>query len=570
MKKKFKEYELFTKLLIILFIALFTQAMIISFFIYDRSKNAYIHLFDKSNELALGKIQRDFATLNDNIENTLTMIANNLAVENYFSNNKQTSLMTFNQLKEIQQMNRSFTVISPYINYDLMIFGENGRTFIGNDMIAKMNASAFFQSQVIQKVNANQAATQMIFVDFGLTTRDQAAHSILFIKKLTTAFNHIYGYAVIAITSDEFANFFNNTIHSEISKIYLVNDSNEIIASNETSLIGNKTDLLKDLTSNETKTIGHNRLTRVPLYRQNSALISKIDIHSLTNQMGVIIPIILFNFMTVIIVGTVVFSSMNRQTKSIYALIHSLKHIKNIPNKTQINVQGTYETKILGTTINQLLTTINENYMISIENEKKKRKLEIQTMQAQIHPHFIYNTLTSLKFLIWQNENQKAINGIDNFIDLLRSTIGKKDELITVKEELKSVKSYVNILTLRYGEDISTRFMIPDELLFYKVPNMMIQPIIENAYLHAFQTKRTGFITLFGKMNKNHLIFEIVDNGDGFDTNKQGNGKDYFSGIGIKNVNERIQLLYGEDYGVHIHSIIGSGTTVTIVLPLLE
>jgi two-component system sensor histidine kinase YesM len=101
------------------------------------------------------------------------------------------------------------------------------------------------------------------------------------------------------------------------------------------------------------------------------------------------------------------------------------------------------------------------------------------------------------------------------------------------------VKSYVNILTLRYGEDISTRFMIPDELLFYKVPNMMIQPIIENAYMHAFQ-------------------------------NKKENGKDYFSGIGIKNVNERIQLLYGQDYGVHIHSIIGSGTTVTIVLPLLE
>ncbi|EOH87430.1 cache domain-containing sensor histidine kinase [Enterococcus villorum] len=570
MKKKFKEYELFTKLLIILFIALFTQAMIISFFIYDRSKNAYINLFDKSNELALGKIQRDFAILNDNIENTLTVIADNPAVENYFSKKNQTSLMNFNQLKEIQQMNRSFTIISPYINYDLMIFGENGRTFIGNDMIAKLNASTFFQSQVIKKVSANQAATQMIFVDFGLTTRDQAAHSILFIKKLTTAFNHIYGYAVIAITSDEFANLFNDTIHSEISKIYLVNDSNEIIASNETSLIGNKTDLLKDLTSNETKTIGHNRLTRVPLYRQNSALISKIDIHSLTNQMGVVFPIILFNFITVIIVGSVVFSSMNHQTKSIYALIHSLKHIKNIPNRTQINVQGTYETKILGTTINQLLTTIDENYMISIENEKKKRKLEIQTMQAQIHPHFIYNTLTSLKFLIWQKENQKAINGIDNFIDLLRSTIGKKDELITVKEELKSVKSYVNILTLRYGEDISTRFMIPDELLFYKVPNMMIQPIIENAYMYAFQNKKVGFITLFGKMNKNQLFFEIVDNGDGFDTNKKENGKDYFSGIGIKNVNERIQLLYGQDYGVHIHSIIGSGTTVTIVLPLLE
>lgn len=570
MKKTFKEYELFTKLMIILFIALFTQAMIISFFIYDRSKNAYIDLFDKSNELALGKIQRDFETLNDNIENTLTTVATNSAVEDYFSANEQTSLKKFNNLKEIQQMNRSFTAISPYINYDLMIFGESGRTFVGNDMVTNIDAPTFIQSDVIQKVRENKASTQMVFVDFGLTKRDQTSQSILFIKKLTSAFNQIYGYAVLAITSDEFANLFNDTIHSDISKIYLINDSNEIIASNEINLIGTKTDLLKDLASNETKTIGHNRFTRVPLYRQNSALISKIDIHSLTNQMGVILPIILFNLITVLVVGAFVFSYMNRQTKSIYALIHSLKHLKNVPKATQVKVQGTYETKILGTTINQLLTTIDENYMTSIENEKKKRTLEIQTMQAQIHPHFIYNTLTSLKFLIWQKENQKAISGIDNFIDLLRSTIGKKDERITVKEELKSVKSYINILSLRYGEDISTRLMIPEELLSYKVPNMMIQPIIENAYLHAFQTKKVGFITLFGKINNNHLIFEIVDNGDGFDTKQKANGKDYFSGIGIKNVDERIKLLFGEDYGLEVHSIIGSGTTVKIILPLIE
>lgn len=505
MKKKFKEYELVTKLLVVLVIALLTQAIILSFFIYDRSKNAYINLFDKSNELTLDKIQRDFERLNDNIENTLTMVANNPAVENYFSNNQHSSLDNYENVKTIQQMNRSFTSISPSINYDLMIYGESGHIFVGNEMLASMDAATFMRSTVVQKAKAHKASTQMFFVDFGLTTRAQTKSNILFIKKLTSSLNHIYGYAVIAITADELANLFNETIDSEISKIYLINEADQIITSNETGMIGAQSNLLNenDLTTNETKTVDENRLTRVPLYRQNLALISKVNIRSLINQMGLIVPIVLFNLMTLVVVGAIVFRYMNRQTKSIYALIQSLKHIKKIPNNTQVDVQGTYETKTLGTTINQLLTTIDKNYFISIENEKKKRQLEIQTMQAQIQPHFIYNTLTSLKFLIWQKENQKAIHGIDHFIDLLRSTIGKKAETITVEEELKSVQSYIHILSLRYGEDIATRIMVPDELYPFKVPNMMIQPIIENAFLHAFQTKKVVLL-LYSEKSMNH------------------------------------------------------------------
>ena len=191
-------------------------------------------------------------------------------------------------------------------------------------------------------------------------------------------------------------------------------------------------------------------------------------------------------------------------------------------------------------------------------------------MQAQIQPHFIYNTLTSLKFLIWQGKNEETITGIDHFIDLLRSTIGKKEELITVGEELNSVQSYILILALRYGDEISTRIMVPEELFSFKVPNMMIQPIIENAYLHAFQSKKTGFITLFGKLHDDSLIFEVVDSGDGFDTSLTKKTTDFFSGIGIKNVDERIRLSFGEAYGLTIESFIGVGTTVRITLPIIE
>ncbi|MFS0959880.1 sensor histidine kinase [Enterococcus durans] len=570
MKAKLKEYELFTKLFIILFIALFTQAIIISLFIYHQSKEAYINLFDKSNEQSLVKIQRDFEMLNDNIEKTLSSITENSGVESYFSTENQPALSKLSDLKEIHQMTLGFTAISPYIDYDLMIFGENGRTFVGNDLIASMDANAFFQLEIRNKIDQVSASTQMVFVDFGLTQKNQAEKSILFVKKLQTSLNRVYGYAVIAISSKQMAHLFSTMINPDISKIYLLNEEQTVFSSNEAAMIGTTSDLFTDLTSNGTKTFGSARLTRLPLYRQNSTLISKVDSNLVTNQMGILFPIIFFNLIILILVGGVVFSYMNRQTKSIYALIHSIKQNKETAPNAHVSIQGTYETKVLGSTINQLLDTIEESHERSIKAEKKKRILEIQTMQAQIQPHFIYNTLTSLKFLIWQGKNEETITGIDHFIDLLRSTIGKKEELITVGEELNSVQSYIHILALRYGDEISTRIMVPEELFSFKVPNMMIQPIIENAYLHAFQSKKTGFITLFGKLHDDSLIFEVVDSGDGFDTSLTKKTTDFFSGIGIKNVDERIRLSFGEAYGLTIESFIGVGTTVRITLPIIE
>lgn len=90
--------------------------------------------------------------------------------------------------------------------------------------------------------------------------------------------------------------------------------------------------------------------------------------------------------------------------------------------------------------------------------------------------------------------------------------------MIPVKEEIKSVQSYIDLLSMRYGERISAKIMIPDELQTLSMPNMILQPIIENTYLHAFHNKTQGFITVYGKTKNQLLLFEVIDNGDGFDT----------------------------------------------------
>ena len=144
MRKKIKEHELFTKLLFILFIGLFLQAIVISLFIYHRSRDAYIQLFNQSNDVVLKKIQSEFESLNDTIENTLAAFDSNPAVESYFSNDPAQHMEQLQQLRTIQKMNDSLSKIHPMIDYDVLIFGENGRTFVGNDMLTAVSADSFF------------------------------------------------------------------------------------------------------------------------------------------------------------------------------------------------------------------------------------------------------------------------------------------------------------------------------------------------------------------------------------------------------------------------------------------
>ncbi len=233
--------------------------------------------------------------------------------------------------------------------------------------------------------------------------------------------------------------------------------------------------------------------------------------------MGVIFPIILYNIVTLAFAGSLAFMYLDRHTKSIYRLIDSLKWLEEDGLKATVPVQGSHEVQLLGNTINQLLSNAQHHYEQTIQDEKKKRSLEIQTMQAQIQPHFIYNTLTSLKFLIWQKKQMKQFRN-RQFHYFTKKYDWKKEEVIPVKEEIKSVQSYIDLLSMRYGERISAKIMIPDELQTLSMPNMILQPIIENAYLHAFHNKTQGFITVYGKTKNQLLLFEVIDNGDGFDT----------------------------------------------------
>jgi len=208
-----------------------------------------------------------------------------------------------------------------------------------------------------------------------------------------------------------------------------------------------------------------------------------------------------------------------------------------------------------------------------ISTQEKQRKSELKALQHQINPHFIYNTLTSIKFMMNQGKKEEASQTIESFIVLLQNTISNLDEIITVEQEIENLKNYVQIMQTRYSDRINVHYFVSPTSLELYVPKLILQPFIENAFFHAFTHKKAGHIHILVAEKDNFLICEMIDDGDGMEqsatqTNAPSKKNQLFSGIGVRNVHERIQLLYGLRYGVDISSEPGKGTKVEIRLPI--
>ena len=195
----------------------------------------------------------------------------------------------------------------------------------------------------------------------------------------------------------------------------------------------------------------------------------------------------------------------------------------------------------------------------------------------KINPHYIYNTLATVKWLIWQQNAEKSTQVIDAFIMLLRNVISNSDEFVTVEQEIDNLKNYALINQARYGEDIQVEFFVIPQCNEYKVPKLILQPFVENAFFHGFPQGMKGEIRIFVREENENLRFEVTDNGIGMTKERlhalrrhENSKSEHFTGIGIGNVEDRIKLIYGMDYGILLESEEGKGTKVVLILPREE
>jgi two-component system sensor histidine kinase YesM len=205
--------------------------------------------------------------------------------------------------------------------------------------------------------------------------------------------------------------------------------------------------------------------------------------------------------------------------------------------------------------------------------EGQKRKAEVVALQSQINPHFIYNTLDTIKQMAVIQKTQGIVEMTESLIKLLESAAKYNESMITIEAELELLKSYIYIQETRYYGKFDVYFSYDEGVLKYKTINLILQPVIENAIFHGIVPKNgIGSIGISIKEYADYIAYMITDNGIGMQPELINQlflspKESHFNRLGIYNVNKRIKLYFGEEYGLQIKSVIDRGTEVTITIP---
>lgn len=285
----------------------------------------------------------------------------------------------------------------------------------------------------------------------------------------------------------------------------------------------------------------------------------------------------------IILIGTVLIN--RRIVLSITEPISGLCEMTRRAGKGDFAVRapegGNDELAVLNQGFNQMVERIG-NLVEDIRVEQLNlRATELKLLQAQINPHFLYNTLDTIIWLAEAGQKEQVVMMVSTLSDFFRTTLSKGRDYITVKEETAHIRSYLTIQQFRYRDILEYEIDIPAELEEYQILKLTLQPLVENALYHGIKNKRgLGHILVSGKKQGDHLVFTVRDNGKGMDPERLAyvqrlisgelKDEDAPSGFGLFNVNQRLQLNYGPEYGLLLASEEGEWTEVNVIIPAVK
>lgn len=262
-------------------------------------------------------------------------------------------------------------------------------------------------------------------------------------------------------------------------------------------------------------------------------------------------------------------------TSPLYQLCQRLMRVSTGDFQTQFDIHSWSEINLINDVLQEMTSKISSLFDNLKNTEREKRLAELDFLQAQINPHFMYNTLFSIKCLVNLGENESAERMLDGFTGMLRTVLESKEEIISLQQELYTLQKYFAVLQCRYGNEIRMELDIPQELLQYRILKFELQPLVENSVFHGLEPVGSkGVITVRARLEQERLVLEVADNGIGMTPERlEEVRRQIFDGqranVGIHNVLKRIRLHFGDAYGLEIASKASAGTCVRLNLPIL-
>ncbi|MDK2562113.1 sensor histidine kinase [Romboutsia sedimentorum] len=574
---KIRRNSITMKLFVIIFVLILLISGLIGIWVInDTNKIIQKEMYEMRSQV-LKEVGNNISILLSNVET----IGDNIVVDNRLTDILSTPESEFKSDKDIIKEKNSYVeglLVDQVWKYgkfnmkpELYIIGENGLTYstYSKTKYDTKNIKNKKWYDEIVKANGKTVLINTYKDENGIGPYKNIFKMGRLIKDLIT--NETLGILIMDISETMLYDRYSDMLDYGTS-IYIVDSNEKIISSKDKRLIGtNYQHVIKQNSDNYSVT------------KNNMEIISNIDEYGWSIIQEV--PLNIMKQVSNQVVNSTVFIIV---LVSIIALIISYtlsvwitKPIIEIKNKMDKVMYGDLKAKVdvdRSDEIGQLQKSFNSMVMwldSSIENikkyEKQKRVAELSFLQAQINPHFLYNTLSGIRFLISMNKTEQAEEMLYRFTKLLRSILPKSSEMIRLEDEIENIKNYVELQKMRYPDCFEITYEIDDEINDFNVPSFILQPIVENAILYSMEKENNkGRISLAGYKTQEGIRIIINDNGIGMSKDKVESvlkKEASVNRVGVINVHERIVLNYGINYGLEIDSIEGRGTKVTFILP---
>jgi len=265
-----------------------------------------------------------------------------------------------------------------------------------------------------------------------------------------------------------------------------------------------------------------------------------------------------------------------KKTKSIELLINSINQVQDGNLNAFLDIKSGDEFELIGKHFNKMLNRLELLINKNLELTNRNQIAEIKQLESQFNPHFIFNTLETLKYMI-AIDKEKATEMIIKFANILRYSIDYENKTIKLEQDISYLNNYLTIQKFRYNDRLTYEMNIEEDSKKLIVPKLILQPIIENCINHSYKRKESLHIVLDISIINNELIMVVKDNGDGITKSrlneimlKLDDNSIENNNIGLSNIHRRLKLLFGEKYGIFIESEEKIGTIVTIKIPKIN
>lgn len=413
--------------------------------------------------------------------------------------------------------------------------------------------------------------------------------SLAFIQKFTNLANPDgkCSYVAIYFSEEYLKNMLHINLTSTNSVYYLINSRNSFVASSNESLAGtyfmryetipNAVGSTEEFTT--TTILGENLYMGYREIEQTDwRLVSVIPVNSVFSEgrQVLINTAQLYLLFVVLACATALFlsGSLAKRLSLVVEKINQNREKSLVPFDDNSD-QDRDEIGLLVRNYNAMVDRINQLMEEQTQTAEKLKVSEVKALQAQINPHFLYNMLDMINWLAQSGKQREVSLAVQTLSKFYKLTLSKKNITTPIREELRHVELYVKLQNMRYEDKISFLIDVPDEILDFEIPKLVLQPIVENSIQHGIFEKESkeGTIVIMAWMEGEDIVFVISDDGVGIPPEKvpfilagtyeDGRG----SNIGIYNTHLRLQLLYGKGYGLHYESTPGQGTEVQVRLP---